>query len=52
MVNEILYSILTSVSNSHFLQYLNDEEMIKSHVMCVLQNDKIKQKKTLVKRVT
>ena len=31
----IFYSILTSVSNSHFNNNLNDEEMTISHLVCV-----------------
>ena len=31
----IFYSTLISVSNSKFQQYLNDEKMITSHLMCV-----------------
>ena len=37
MVIIIFYSSLTSVSNSRFIKNLNDEEMITSHLMCVMK---------------
>ena len=39
--------ILTSLSSSHFEQYLNDEEMITSHLMCTTVTEKF-----LAKHVT
>ena len=37
MVIIIFYSSLASVSNSRFIKNLNDEEMITSHLMCVMK---------------
>ena len=52
----IFYSILTSVSNSHFNNNLNDEEMTTSHLVCVTKqlfydkNITFERKKTITEK--
>ena len=41
----IFYSILTSVSNSHFINNLNDEEMTTSHLMCTFYDKNMLERK-------
>ena len=56
MVIIIFYSILTSVSNSHFNNNLNDEEMTISHLVCVTKklfydkNITFERKKTITEK--
>ena len=51
MVIVLFYSIMTSVSNSHFQQYLNNEEMITSYLMCELRYKTVWEKKTIVEKL-
>ena len=51
MVIVLFYSIMTSVSNSHFQQYLNNEEMITSYLMCELHYKTVWQKKTIAEKL-